>query len=140
MKTKFSAGTFMDVLNKKVSPPNCDVTLRIEPVYAEEGLSKGVWKIDDRLTNGIGVTMGGFLTGAADTMMAYAIASVLEPEQSFVSIDIHTTFHRPVLLGVAEVEAKVERRGKKTAYLTSEIIQNGKVCCSCVSTMMILDN
>ncbi len=140
MKTKFNAGTFKEVILNKVSPPNCDLTLQIKPISAEEGISKGIWQIDDRLSNGIGVTMGGFLTAAADTMMAYAIASVLEPEQIFVSIDIHTTFHRPVLQGVAEVEAKVERKGKRTAYLTAEITQNGKSCCSCVSTIMIMDN
>jgi acyl-CoA thioesterase len=33
---------------------------------------------------------------AADTMMAYALSSKLTFNQTFASIDLHTTFHRPV--------------------------------------------
>lgn len=139
MKTKFRANDFADVVLKKIDPPNCDLTLQLEPIISNNGYAKAVWKIDERFNNGIGVTMGGFLSAATDTMMAYAIASLLNPKQTFVSIDIHTTFLRPVQTGTAIVEAKVERIGKRTAYLTGEVFQDDKKCCSSVSSVMIME-
>lgn len=88
-----------------------------------------------RLINRLGVTMGGFLAAATDSIMAYAITSVLESEQSFVTITLQTTYLRPVFPGIA---ARVERKGTKTTYLTAAIIQERKACCSAVSSMMIL--
>ena len=140
MTTKFSASDFADVVLKKIDPPNCDLTLQLEPIISNQGFAKAVWEIDEKLNNGIGVTMGGFLSAATDTIMAYAIASLLKSEQTFVSIDLHTTFHRPVLPGPAVVEAKVERIGKRTAYLTGEVYQNGKKCCSSISSVMIMES
>ena len=82
--------------------------------------------------------MGGFLSAATDTIMAYAIASVLQPKQTFASLDLHTTFHRPLLPGTAKIEAKVERKGERISYLTAEVIQNEKKCCGSVSSIMIM--
>ncbi|MCM3566523.1 PaaI family thioesterase [Neobacillus mesonae] len=129
----------MEVVSKKIQPPNCDLTLQIEVTDADNGNAKGTWRVDDRFLNGIGITMGGFVSSAADIMMAYAIASKLDNGKTFTSIDLHTTFHRPVLPGEVTVEAKVERMGKRTAYLTAELIQNDKKTASVVSSVMILD-
>lgn len=140
MEKRFSAGDFKRVIQKEIPPSNSETTLQIEAIFAEEGAAKGIWNIGAKLNNSIGVTMGGFLSAASDLMMAYAIASVLRHEQIFVSIDLHTTFHRPVVPGTAEVQARVERKGNRTAYLSAEIFQNGKLCCSSVSSVMIMEN
>lgn len=72
-------------------------------------------------------------------MMAYAIATKLSGEQSFTSIDLHTTFHRPVLMGEVMVVAKVERMGRKVGYVLADLFQNEKKAASVVSSVMILD-
>lgn len=140
MTKKYTMVDFRDVVHKRAAPPNCDSTLQIEAVYAEDGESKGIWLVGDQFLNGIGVAMGGFLTSAADIMMAYAIATKLDEQQSFASIDIHTTFHRPVKTGQVLVSAKVERIGKKVAYVVAELVQNDKTVASAVSSIMILEN
>lgn len=131
--------SLMDVVNKGETPPNCDLTLQIEVTSAEDGKALGVWTVDDKFMNGNGVSMGGFLTSAADIMMAYAIASKIEDNQTFASVDIHTTFHRPVFSGVVQVEARVERLGRKMAYVVAELHQNDKKVGDVVSSVMILD-
>lgn len=138
MKTTFRPTDFNDVVQKKIDPPNCDKTLQIEPMYAQDGRATAIWTIDDKFINGHGVVMGGFLSAATDTIMAYATASLLQPEQTFSSIDLHTTFHKPTLAGTARLEAKVERKGQRIAYLTAEVFQNEKKCCSSVSSIMIM--
>ena len=37
--------------------------------------------------------MGGFITSAADITMAYSMASILESNQGFASINLQTTFY-----------------------------------------------
>lgn len=130
---------FFDVVYNGAAPPNCDLTLQIKTTYAKDGVSKGIWEVDDKFINGNGVAMGGFLTSAADTMMAYAIRSKLKRNQTFASIDLHTTFHRPVFIGHVEVHAKVERLGKKVAYLVAELFQNDKKVGDAVSSVMVLE-
>lgn len=119
------------------TPPNCDVTLQINVSFANDGISRGIWNVDNRFINGNGVAMGGFVTSAADIIMAYAIASKLKEGQTFASIDIHTTFHRPALQGDVSIEAKVERMGKKVAYVLANLFQNNKKVASVVSSILI---
>lgn len=129
----------MKVIAHEASPPPCDRTLQIEVTEAHDGIARGLWKVDERFMNGIGVAMGGFVSSAADIMMAYAIATKLSGEQSFTSIDLHTTFHRPVLMGEVMVVAKVERMGRKVGYVLADLFQNEKKAASVVSSVMILD-
>ncbi|MDV6376969.1 PaaI family thioesterase [Sporosarcina sp. GW1-11] len=128
----------MEVVKGEATPPNCDLTLQIEVLSAEDGLARGVWTVDEKFINGNGVSMGGFLTSAADIMMAYAIASKITEDQTFASVDIHTTFHRPVFAGTVEVEARVERLGRKMAYVVSSLFQKDKKVGDVVSSVMIL--
>ncbi|MDM5454117.1 PaaI family thioesterase [Peribacillus simplex] len=138
MEKSFEGNALLQVLTEGKQPPNCDLTLQIKANYAQEGIARGVWKVDEKFINGNGVAMGGFVTSAADIIMAYAISSKLSIGQSFASIDLHTTFHRPVRLGDVQVEAKVDRIGKKTAYLLADLFQDDKKVASVVSSAMIL--
>lgn len=128
----------MKVVTDGATPPPCDLTLQIEVTSADDGVARGIWKVDDQFMNGLGVAMGGFVSSAADIIMAYAIASKLTGGQSFTSIDLHTTFHRPILKGEVLVEARVERLGRKVAYVVSDLFQNEKKSASVVSSVMII--
>lgn len=131
-------GHLQAVVNMEAAPPPCDDTLNIKVVEANDGIAKGKWIIDRAFINGLGVVMGGYLCSAADIMMAYAISSRLTEQQTFASIDLHTTFHRPAFEGEALVEARVERLGSKVAYVVADVFQNDKKIASCVSSMMVL--
>lgn len=140
MESKSEKFNLMRIITHGEQPPNCDETLQIKAIYAHNGLARGIWRVDEKFINGIGVAMGGFVSSAADIMMAYAIASKLEAKQTFTSIDLHTTFHRPVMPGDVMVEAKVERMGKRTAYVIADLCQNEKKAASVVSSVMILND
>lgn len=139
MTKKYKTSDLLKVITDNEVPPNCDLTLQIKPTFAQDGVARGVWEVDEKFVNGIGVTMGGYLASAADIMMAYALASKLTDAQSFASIDLHTTFHRPVFTGSVDVEARVERIGKKVAYVVADLSQNDKKVGSVVSSVMILE-
>lgn len=136
---KYETIDLMEVANNGATPPNCDLTLQIKTIFAKNGKSKGIWEVDKKFLNGLGVTMGGYMASAADIMMAYAISSLLKEDETFASIDLHTTFHRPVFPGTVEVHASVERLGRKVAYLTAELVQNDKKVGNAVSSVMIIE-
>lgn len=129
----------VEVVTKGNTPPNCDLTLQFQPTFSDDGVARAVWHVDEKFINGIGVVMGGYLSAAADTMMAYAISSKLNTNQAFTSIDLHTTFHRPAQIGEIQVEARVERLGKRTAYVVADVIQNDKIVASAVSSVLIME-
>ena len=140
MKKIYRPKDLVEVVTKGNIPPNCDLTLQLQPTFSDNGIARGVWQVDEKFINGIGVVMGGYLSAVADTMMAYAIASKLNDNQAFTSIDLHTTFHRPAQIGEIYVEARVERLGKRTAYVLADVIQNDKKVASAVSSVLIMEN
>ncbi|CEH27870.1 hypothetical protein AMI01nite_18530 [Aneurinibacillus migulanus] len=127
----------MDVVTKESVPPPCDEALGITVTYAKNGIARGLWKVSEKMMNGNGVVMGGFISSAADSMMAYAIASCVQEGQHFASINLHTTFHRPAFIGEIEVEARVERIGKSIGYLVATLVQEGKEIAAATSSVAI---
>ncbi len=126
----------MDALERGKRPP-CDDTLGIEILHTENGIAKGEWNAGHQFLNGNDVVMGGFITAVADTMMAYAMASCLKEPRMFTSINLQTTFHRPIQIGMVQVEAKIEREGKSIAYATCNLYQDGKEVAVANSSIMI---
>lgn len=134
---KYSVSDLQNVIKQGMNPPPCDHTMQITVHSAENGVARGVWKVDRKYINGLGVAMGGFLSSAADIMMAYAISSMLTDDQGFASIDLDTTFHRPTFEGAVTIQAEVKHLGRTLAYLVAELEQNGKKVATCTSSLLI---
>ncbi|WP_010097802.1 PaaI family thioesterase [Ornithinibacillus scapharcae] len=134
---KYSITDLQEVVTGGLIPPPCDLTMQVSVISAENGVANGIWKVDNKYINGLGVVMGGFLSSAADILMAYAIASKLTEQQGFVSIDLDTTFHRPAFEGEIDIIAKVEKIGRTLAYITADLIQQDKKVATCVSSVLI---
>ncbi|QDQ00654.1 PaaI family thioesterase [Lysinibacillus fusiformis] len=126
------------VINGTVEPPACDQTLCIRVISATAGDAICSWKIDERFLNGHQVVMGGYITSAADITMAYSMASVLEENQIFSSINIQTTFLRPLRLGNAVVESTIVKKGRKTCYVEATISQNEQYVAKVTSSILVL--
>lgn len=133
----YKTSDLLEVVSHGKMPPPCDLTLQIKATYAQDGVARGVWEVDEKFINGLGVSMGGYLASAADIMMAYAISSKLTDQQTFASIDLHTTFHRPTFPGIVDIEARVERIGQTVAYVVADLTQNEKKVASVVSSAII---
>jgi acyl-CoA thioesterase len=135
----YSVQDLKKVVEQGLQPPNCDVTMNVEVTEARDGVAHGSWQIDSAYINGHGVVMGGFVSAAADIVMAYAIASCLKEPFSFSTINLQTTFHRPTLKGEARIEARVERLGRTVAYLEADVYQHMKKVASCTSSVLIIE-
>ncbi|KYD29018.1 PaaI family thioesterase [Geobacillus sp. FSL W8-0032] len=128
-----------DVIAGQSAPPPCDTTLGVRLTEARDGYAKGVWKVSESLLNGNGVIMGGFVGAAADIVMAYAVTTLLRDNQMHASINLHTTFHRPLEAGEAEIEALVEKPGRTVVYVTATVRQSGKEVASATSSVIIME-
>lgn len=122
---------------QKLPPPPCDTTMQVTVHTASDGVAHGSWRVDRSYINGIGVAMGGFISSAADILIAYAVASQLTDHQGFASINLDTTFHRPVVEGDVYISAMVKRMGRTLAYVIAELKQNNKKVATCTSSLFI---
>lgn len=137
MTEKYTIADLKKVIKGLKSPPQCDKTMQVKVLSANNGTSIGKWYIDQQFINGHGVVLGGFVASAVDIMMAYAIASKLGNKDNFMSIDLDMTFHRPTFEGEVDIITNVERLGRTLAYITAEVKQNEKLIANGVSSMMI---
>src|SRR5699024_6386740 len=80
---------------QKSPRPPCDTTMQVTVHTASDGVAHGSWRVDRSYSNGIGVAMGGFISSAADILIAYPVASQLTDHQGFASINLDTPLHRP---------------------------------------------
>ncbi len=126
------------VIDGEVEPPACDKTLGIQVKSANAGEAVCSWKVDERFLNGHQVVMGGFITSAADITMAYSMASILDRNQGFASINLQTTFLRPLHIGTAMIESSIVKKGRKICYVEASVFQNGQHVAKITSSIMIL--
>ncbi|RSL29454.1 PaaI family thioesterase [Salibacterium salarium] len=128
-----------EAVHDETLAPACDKTLQIKITQASDGEAYAIWEPDEQFVNGIGIVMGGFVSAAADVAMAYATASLLTDTQTFSSINLNTTYHRAIVPGTIDVNAKVKKFGRTIAYLESELIQHGKLAATSVSSVILIE-
>lgn len=127
-----------DVVRKETPAPPCDHYMNVSVKEASEGKSRGIWTVTDEMINGNGVAMGGFSGAAADIMFAYAISSQLEMDEVFASINLNTTFLKPVIRGEVEILCWIHKKGRTAAYGSATLMQNGKTVAEATSSIMII--
>jgi uncharacterized protein (TIGR00369 family) len=90
-------------------------------------------------SNPMGTLHGGILCDISDAAMGISLATTLEPDQSFTTMELKINFFRPVWTSKLTAEAKVIQRGKTTAYVECTVTdENGKLVAKASSTCMIL--
>lgn len=127
----------MDVISLGKQPPPCDTMIEVEMDEVASGSATAIWMPNDQMLNGNGVIMGGFVSSAADVVIAYAVSSLVNDKQTFASVNLNVTFHRPAFPGKIEVKATVEKFGKTMSYVTAELKQHGKLVASAVSSVLV---
>jgi uncharacterized protein (TIGR00369 family) len=86
-----------------------------------------------------GTVHGGLLCELADAAIGTAHSTLMKKDESFTSIDIKTTFLRPVWRSRLLATARVEHRGKMISHYRCEIArEDGKVVAIITSTVLTL--
>ena len=88
----------------------------------------------------LGTLHGGILCDICDAAMGIALATTLEDDQSFTTMELKINFFRPVWTSKLTAEATVIQRGKTTAYVECTVThENTKLVAKASSTCMILN-
>ena len=108
----------------------------------EVSAGRAVTRLDSgpQHANPMGTLQGGILCDICDAAMGISVASTLEREQSFTTMELKINFFRPVWNSKLTAEATVIRRGKTTAYVECAVTdEDRKLVAKASSTCLILD-
>ena len=94
---------------EKVVPGEAILTLTIRP----------------ELSQNYGVVHGGAIASLIDTAMAFAILTLLEPEERVTTVDLTISYLRPGLEGRLRATARVLRQGRRLLNTSAEVTNEG---------------
>lgn len=80
--------------------------------------------VRDELRQNRGVVHGGVTASLIDTAAAFAILTLLEPDQSTTTIDLTIHYLRPLLDGKATASARVVRAGRRLIVVTIDVVND----------------
>lgn len=106
---------------------------------SEGGISICSLEVKPNLLNPHNVLHGGVTYSMADTGMGAALYSMLEEGQSCATVEVKINYFRPVFSGTLTCETKMTNKGKKLAYLESEIMRKDKLIAKAVGTYSIFE-
>jgi uncharacterized protein (TIGR00369 family) len=98
---------------------------------------------DESAYNPIGVVHGGLVCTLADTVVACAVQTTLDPGTAFTSIDLNVSYLRPVTTdsGVLRAIGTVTKPGRRVAYASAEIRDGrNKLVATATSSLLIMDS
>ena len=110
--------------------------------HAEPGLVRFTLPVHERLTHGGGVLSGQAIMACMDTGMVFAMMSLNDdPDASFTTVELKTSFERGVPADVGEVsfEARVTKPGRTLVFGEIDLyLPNGKRAANATTTYMWL--
>lgn len=108
-------------------------------VHAELGHVITEMNIDGRCMNQMGTLAGGVICDLSDAAMGPAMATTLEDDESFATIDLMTKFLKPVQKGRLRATAHVIKRTRTLGLIECMITdETGSLVAKAVSTCMVL--
>jgi uncharacterized protein (TIGR00369 family) len=73
-----------------------------------------------------GLTHGGVIAALIDTAAAFAVVSLLEPEQSTTTIDLTIHYLRPLTAGRATAHARVLKAGRRILVISVDVLDESE--------------
>nr|MBA3240756.1 PaaI family thioesterase [Acidobacteriota bacterium] len=98
-----------------------------EFVSAERGAATIALEVREELTRMGGLLHGGVIASLLDTAAAFAVHTLLDPQESTVTIDLTLHFLRPVTSGRVEAHARVLREGRRVVIIVAEVTDQAGV-------------
>ena len=101
----------------------------------DSGTATLAFDIRDQLKQNNGVVHGGAIASLIDTATAFAIISVLPPDEQATTVDLTISYLRPLTKGRARAVAKVVRKGKRLITVSAELFDDaGTLAATALST------
>ncbi len=112
--------------------------LGMEVTEIKEGESKIQMPFKQGLTHPYKIVHGGAIASLADSSVAMALVSLVEPKDRFTTIEFKINFFAPVSKGNLEAHGKIIYKGSKTAVGEVEVKnEGGKLVAKVIATYSI---
>jgi uncharacterized protein (TIGR00369 family) len=111
--------------------------LGVRPVDLQPGNVTVEMDVGPRFHSPLGLVHGGILVDLADVAMGCAVATLLSPDDSFVTTDLHVAYLKGVREGRLEARAFVVKDGRTTIYLEAEVRHDGHLVAKLSSTCVV---
>lgn len=82
------------------------------------------------LTQNQGIVHGGAIASLIDTATAFAILSLITPEERVTTVDLTISYLRPVTSGRVRAMAKVVRAGRRLFVVSAEVFDESETLAS----------
>ncbi|MFQ5398693.1 MAG: PaaI family thioesterase [Anaerolineae bacterium] len=103
----------------------------------DEGHSQFTLEVNGRLRNPYGVLHGGVISSMADTGMGAALYTCLNDGESCATAEIKITYLRAVTSGTLICDTKVIHKGRRIAFLESEVWNSERLVAKASGTYSI---
>ncbi len=139
MDTDLSDERIVEIFNKSRGAPGTQLlSFQVTQSIMSEGLIRATCDLDERFTNPMGTIQGGFLVAALDEVMTVAAIAKSGISVFAPSLEIKTSYIKPIKPGLIEAEGKVIRLGKSVAFLEGTLFnQEGQIAVKATATSLI---
>jgi acyl-CoA thioesterase len=112
--------------------------LGIEIVKMRKGVSTLRMRFRKELTHALGMMHGGAIASLADSAVAMALITLVDPSDRITTIEFKVNFVAPVEEGRLTAQAKILHRGGKTAVGDVEVLnEKGDLVAKVIATYSI---
>jgi uncharacterized protein (TIGR00369 family) len=123
----------------EATPPPVAQLIGFRLFNAELGMAQVELQAARRHANPMGTLHGGIICDVADAAMGIALATTLEDDESFTTLDLTANYFKPVWEARLEATARVVRRTRQLGFVECEVVdEKGSLVAKVFSTCMVL--
>jgi len=129
------------IAGRQLPPPPVAYLVGFEPTFVSPGLVVFAYEPREEHYNALGTVHGGIVTTILDSAMSCAVHSELESGVAYATVELKTSFIRPVTLatGSLRAEGRVVHQGSRIATAEAKLLDaTGTLYATSSSTSMIL--
>jgi uncharacterized protein (TIGR00369 family) len=128
------------LLRGELPPPPVARLIGFELIEAEKGRAVFRLEVDERHANPMGTLHGGILCDIADAGMGCAMATTLQPGQSYTTLELAITFLKPIWKGTLTAQGRVVKRTRRVGLTECEVLdEKGSLVAKAKSTCLVLE-
>jgi len=129
---------YLEQIRKEVNNSPYYRLLGMEVTEIKKGESKVQMPFKQGLTHPYGIAHGGAIASLADSGVALALVSLVEPKDRIATIEFKINFFAPISKGNLEAHTKIIHKGSKTAVGDVEVKnEEGKLVAKLMATYSI---
>lgn len=122
--------------NSKKRPPCSDTLgMRLEAVDQDNQALTMSFQVSESFANPTGAIQGGFITAMLDEAMSTCVIIASNVTMTAPTLELKTSYLRPLFPGPARVEARILRMGRSAAFMEADCFDpDGKLVARATAT------